>query len=57
MKDNDSAVNLLYLGAELLLQNNLGASGADVTMSLIGVYSTAHMKPDSTNRGDFATGE
>jgi Golgi to ER traffic protein 4 len=52
VQDYDSAVQLLYLGAELLLQNQLGASGVDVTISLIGVYNSAHMRPDSTNRGD-----
>jgi hypothetical protein len=44
-------VQLLYLGGELLLENGLGASGVDITISLIEVYNTAHMKPDSANRG------
>jgi hypothetical protein len=44
-------VQLLYLGGELLLENGLGASGADITVTMIEVYSTAHMKPDPTNRG------
>jgi hypothetical protein len=35
------------------LENGLGASGADITLTLIEVYNTAHMKPDSTNRGIF----
>ena len=51
VQDYDSAVQLLYLGGELLLENGLGASGADITITLIEVYNTAHMKPDSTNRG------
>lgn len=51
VQDYDSAVQLLYLGGELLLENGLGASGADITITLIDVYNTAHMKPDSTNRG------
>jgi Golgi to ER traffic protein 4 len=42
---------LLYLGGELLLENGLGASGADITITLIDVYNTAHLRPDSTNRG------
>ena len=33
------------------MENGLGASGADITISLIDMYNTAHMKPDSTNRG------
>lgn len=49
--DYDSAVQLLYLGGEILLENGLGASGSDITLSLIEVYNTAHLKPDSTNRG------
>ena len=53
VEDYDSAVQLLYLGGELLLENGLGASGADITISLIEVYNTAHLKPDSTNRGEF----
>jgi hypothetical protein len=52
VQDYDSAVQLLYLGGELLLENGLGASGADITITLIEVYHTAHMKPDSTNRGE-----
>lgn len=51
VQDYDSAVQLLYLGGELLLENGLGASGADIAITLIEVYNTAHMKPDSTNRG------
>lgn len=51
VQDYDSAVQLLYLGGELLLENGLGASGADITITLIEVYNTAHLKPDSTNRG------
>jgi golgi to ER traffic protein 4 len=51
IQDYDSAIQLLYLGGELLLENGLGASGADITTALIDVYNTAHMKPDSTNRG------
>ena len=51
VQDYDSAVQLLYLGGELLLQNGLGASGADVTLTLLDVYNTAHMKPDSPTRG------
>jgi hypothetical protein len=51
VKDYDSAVQLLYLGGELLLENGLGASGADITITLIDVYNTAHLKPDSPNRG------
>ena len=51
VQDYESAVQLLYLGGELLLENGLGASGADIAITLIEVYNTAHMKPDSTNRG------
>jgi len=51
VQDYDSAVPLLYLGGELLLRNGLGGSGADITLTLLDVYKTAHMKPDSPNRG------
>lgn len=51
MQDYESAVQLLYVGGEILLENGLGASGADLTITLIEVYNTAHMKPDSQNRG------
>jgi golgi to ER traffic protein 4 len=54
VQDYESAVQLLYLGAEILLENGLGASGADITLSLIEVYNTAHLKPDPTNRGTLA---
>jgi hypothetical protein len=53
VQDYDSAVQLLYLGGELLLENGLGASGADITITMIEVYNTAHMKPDSPNRGPY----
>lgn len=56
VQDYDSAVQLLYLGGELLLENGLGASGADITITLIEVYNAAHMKPDSTNRGGSPVG-
>ena len=51
VQDYESAVQLLYVGGELLLENGLSASGADITITLIEVYNSAHMKPDSTNRG------
>jgi Golgi to ER traffic protein 4 len=51
VQDYDSAVQLLYIGGELLLENGLAASGADITITLIEVYNTAHLKPDSTSRG------
>jgi len=51
VQDYDSAVQLLYLGGELLLENGLGASGTDITITMIELYNTAHMKPDSPNRG------
>ena len=54
VQDYDSAVQLLYLGGELLLENGLGASGADITITMIEVYNTAHMKPDSPNRGPYS---
>jgi hypothetical protein len=52
VQDYESAIQLLYIGGELLLENGLSASGADITVTLIEVYNTAHMKPDSTNRGN-----
>ena len=52
MQDYESAVQLLYLGGELLLENGLGASGSDIALTLIELYKTAHMKPDSNNRGE-----
>lgn len=54
VQDYESAVQLLYVGGELLLENGLSASGADITITLIEVYNSAHMKPDSTNRGNAA---
>ena len=51
VQDYDSAIQLLYLGGELLLKNGLGASGADISMVLIDAYNSAHLKPDSTSRG------
>jgi hypothetical protein len=54
MQGYDSAVQLLYLGGELLLENGLGASGVDITITMIEVYNTAHMKPDSPNRGPYS---
>jgi hypothetical protein len=53
VQDYESAIQLLYIGGELLLENGLSASGADITVTLIEVYNTAHMKPDSTNRGNL----
>jgi len=50
VKDYDSAVQLLYVGGELLLENGLGASGSDIAITLLEVYNAAHLKPDSTNR-------
>ena len=50
VRDYDSAIQLLYLGGELLLQNGLGASGSDIAINLLEVYNAAHRKPDSTNR-------
>jgi hypothetical protein len=54
VQDYESAIQLLYIGGELLLENGLSASGADITITLIEVYNTAHMKPDSTSRGNLA---
>jgi hypothetical protein len=52
VQDYESAIQLLYIGGELLLENGLSASGADITVTLIEVYNTAHLKPYSTNRGN-----
>jgi len=53
--DWNSAISVLYGGAQLLLKAGQGASGGDLCLFLLDVYNKAELKPDGASKGRVLT--
>lgn len=51
----DAAIDLLFGGAQLLLDARQGGSGGDLCMYLLDVYKTAEIEPDARSKGKLLT--